>query len=162
MFLRPVFPNNNELVFVNLIAMEVTYAVDVTASSFPLRVSVTTVGNLGEGVLDVAIDGGGMSNVNLVAVRMGVRAACMADFSSTGDGQATGARRVFESDNAVDGTGEYALVGRAGRNGPMEIFICKFRREEIRGECAVCQLYGIRVYRWGETYLVVQPPVEEA
>lgn len=64
-----------------------TYTINISASSLPLRVSISTIGNLCEGILDIVIYRGRMAYVDFVPISMGVRSARVSDFRTTSDDQ---------------------------------------------------------------------------
>lgn len=68
-----------------------TYAVDIARSSLPLRVSVATVRNPGEGVCHIRVDAGVFPEVKLVPVPMRVGTTRMARLSAAGDDETTSA-----------------------------------------------------------------------
>ena len=90
-----------------------TYAVDVTRGSLPLGVTITTVRNTGEGVGDVGVQTGGLGEVELVAVPVGVGAAGVAGLGAAGDGDGAAAG-ALEGDGALDGDVADLLEGGAG------------------------------------------------
>jgi len=105
---------------------ERTYSINVAGAGLVLGGTITTVGDAGEGVGDVAVEGGGLAEVELVAVPMGVGAGSVAGLGAAGDGDGAVAG-LLERDGAGDGVvvdlversaGGDVAVGAAARGRP--------------------------------------------
>lgn len=86
------------------------YRVNVARPRLVLGSTVTAVCNAGEGVGDVVVDGGGLGDVELVAVGMRVGAAGVANLGAARDGDGAGTG-LLQCDDAVD-SGIVDLVER--------------------------------------------------
>lgn len=89
-----------------------TYAIDVTRSSPPLWISITTVTDSLEPRRNVVVQRGVLSEIKLVAIAVAISAASMACFGAARDNQRASASSL-ECDGAVDGAGEETIVGCA-------------------------------------------------
>ncbi|KAI3604171.1 peptidoglycan-binding domain 1 protein [Moniliophthora roreri] len=91
-----------------------THAINVPTSGSPLWESITSICDLCEGGFDIVVELCLVSNIDLVPVGMGERAACVADLGSTGNEEGAKASGVLQGDDTVDGTGEDTVVGCTG------------------------------------------------